>query len=179
MEALQIDAVVADLDQAVRYTLIVYKMRFHVLAIDDDAVDEMICPAEKLVQLRSEGSMPALAGKHFRAGQIADDGGGENGERGVVRVHKADVVAPDVTRQLQSSGSGAERAERGDRELDHRNAFGPQLIAAHTLRAKRADVRLETAAIQTERDFRHLAFAATLVELPRHQQDRVFHVAVT
>ncbi len=103
MKALQIDAVVADFDQAVRYMLIVYKVRFHVLAIDDDAVDEMVCPAEKLVQLRGEGSMSALAGKHFRAGQIADDRGREDGERGVIRMHKADVVAPDITRQLQSS----------------------------------------------------------------------------
>ena len=119
--------------------------------------------------------MPTLAGEHFRAREITNDRSGENRERRVVGMHEAYVVAPDIAPQVQCPGDGAARAEGGDRELHHRNAFGAQLIAAHALRAKRPYVRLKTAAIQSERDFRHLPFAATLVELPRHEQHRIFH----
>ena len=49
MEALEVDAVIADFDETLGNVLVIDKVSLHILAIDDDAVDEMVRPAEKLV----------------------------------------------------------------------------------------------------------------------------------
>src|SRR5581483_1877281 len=109
-------------------------------------------------------------GERDHAG-AASYGDSEEGRAVVKGMHECDSLLANIAAQGASDGEGVPSQIRTQRELDHRDTFGAQLV--HVESAEDAgDVREETPAIQRTRQAGKLAFTSAVSQRVNEQKAR-------